>query len=139
MDKQKTAARSSRFNEPTSNTQRRTASAQSSTTRRPSGFGTAGRTVRSASAANESKKTAKAASAPIKESKPPRKEREPGKNRPVLRALLIIVIIAIIVSILMVLIFGGENTTYHQLPIIERESAVQFEPEETPISDTEGL
>ena len=68
-----------------------------------------------------------------------RKEREPGKNRPLLRILLAIIAIVVLGSLLMVLIFGGEDTTYHQMPVIEREFVAQFEPEATPIPGMEGL
>ena len=56
-----------------------------------------------------------------------------------LRVLICIVAAVVLVSVVMVLIFGGENTTYHQMPTIERESIAQFAPEETPIPGTEGL
>lgn len=110
---------------------------QNSTTRRPSGFGTAGQTRKvKPEPAPEPKKEAKIKT---KKEKRVRKEREPGKNRPILRILLGLVIVAVLVSVLMVLIFGGEDTTYHQMPTIERESIAQFEPEMTPVPDTEGL
>lgn len=111
---------------------------QNPNVRRPSGFGTAGQ-PRKAKPAPEPKKETKAKPAKPRKEKRVRKEREPGKNRPILRILLGIAAAAILVSVLMVLIFGGEDTTYHQMPTIERESIAQFEPEMTPIPGTEGL
>jgi len=139
MDKQKPTASTSRFSD-TANRSRtqaavRPSARQQESTRRPSGFGTTGQT-RKARPASEPVKAAK--EKPAKKKRIP-KEREPGKNRPVLRALLAIGLAAVLVSVLMVLIFGGEDTTYHQMPTIERESIAQFEPEETPIPGMEDL
>lgn len=142
MDKQKSTTQGSRFNQATDKTRSqaapRPASRQVDAARRPSGFGTAGQT-RKVKPEPEPKKAEKAKpEKPVKE-KPVPKEKEPGKNRPVLRALLVIVAVAVLVSLLMVLIFGGEDTTYHQMPTIERESIAHFEPEATPIPGVEGL
>ena len=128
MDKQKPDSRS--------NTAYRSPSRQASSARRPSGFGTAGQTKAKPSPEPEPKKAVKEK---VKKEKRVRKEREPGKNRLVLRILLVIIAVVVLVSLLMVLIFGGEDTTYHQMPTIERESIAQFEPEETPIAGMEGL
>lgn len=123
MDKQKSAAYSPR-----------PAARQAEPTRRPSGFGTTGQTRKKPAPAPEPQKATK----PAKEKKI-RKEREPGKNRPLLRILLAVIAVIVLVSVLMVLIFGGEDTTYHQMPTIEYESIAHFEPEATPIPGTEGL
>jgi len=142
MDKQKSTSYSSRFNEtanqPRSHTTARTSARQEDTVRRPSGFGTAGQTPK-AKPVPEPKKTAKPKpEKPVKE-KRTRKEQEPGKNRPVLRALLAIAAAVVLVSILMVLIFGGEDTTYHQMPTIEWETEASFAPDQTPMPGVEGL
>lgn len=138
MDKQKSTSYTSRFNETADAGRRQTATRpavrQAEPARRPSGFGTAGQTRKTKPAPEtEPPKAAK----PAKEKKI-RKEREPGRNRPILRILLALVVVAVLVSVLMVLIFGGEDTTYHQMPTIEYESIAHFEPEATPISGTEG-
>lgn len=143
MDKQKPDAYSSRFAESGrsgSSTAYRSPSRQTDIPRRPSGFGTAGQASKVKPAPEPEPKKAEK----IKKEKPEkvkrvREEREPGKNRPLLRILLAFIAVIILVCVLMVLIFGGEDTTYHQMPVIERESIAQFEPEETPIPGTEGL
>lgn len=143
MDKHKPASGGSRFNEnarpaPTAS---RPSARQADAARRPSGFGTAGQSHKSkplSSPEAEAKKTGKNKAEKAAKKKRVPKEREPGKNRPVLRVLLALLAAAVIVSILMVLIFGGEDTTYHQMPTIERESTADFEPEATPIPGTEG-
>ena len=113
---------------------------QNSSPRRPSGFGTTGqsRKVQPQHTPKPKKETNAKPEKPAKE-KRVRKERDPGKNRPILRILLALVFAAILVCVLMVIIFGGEDTTYHQMPTIERESISHFEPEMTPIPVTEGL
>ena len=131
MDKQRPDSYSSAY---------RTSSRQASTTRRPSGFGTAGQTSKTKNAPEpEEKKAEKVKPKKPRKEKRVRREREPGKNRPLLRILLVLIAVVVLVCLLMVLIFGGEDTTYHQMPTIERESIAQFEPEETPIPGTEGL
>ena len=133
MDKQKTDSYGS-------STAYRTSSRQTAATRRPSGFGTAGQASKVKPAPEpEPKKAKKAKKEKTKRERRIRKEREPGKNRPLLRILLALIAAAVLVCLLMVLIFGGEDTTYHQMPTIERESIAHFEPEETPLPGTEGL
>lgn len=123
-----------------SSTAYRTSARQASTARRPSGFGTAGQAPKAKPAPEpEPKKAGKLRKEKVKKEKRVRREREPGKNRPLLRILLVLIAAAVLVCLLMVLIFGGEDTTYHQMPTIERESIAHFEPEETPIPGVEGL
>ena len=77
-----------------------------------------------------------------KEEKRQKKEyigREPGKNRPVLRALLVVLAILLLAFIIIVIIFGGEDKTYHQMPVIERETIAEFAPEDSPMPGMEGL
>lgn len=144
MDKQKSASTASRFNAGTTANRQQTAARPASrpadNIRRPSGFGTAGQKRKAAPAPEpETKKASKIKPEKIKKEKRIREEHEPGKNRPLLRILLGIIAAVVLISLLMVLIFGGEDTTYHQMPTIEYESIAQFEPEATPIPGTEGL
>lgn len=144
MDKQKSTFSTSRFNEGTTanrqQTAARTASRPADNVRRPSGFGTAGQTRKVTPVPEpETKKARKVKPEKPKKEKRIREEREPGKNRPLLRILLGIIAAVVLVSLLMVLIFGGEDTTYHQMPTIEYESIAHFEPEATPVPGTEGL
>jgi len=143
MDRQKPDSHGSRFAEGAGSKRSsayRCLSAQANASRRPSGFGTAGQPAKAKPMPEpEPKKAAKAKIEKPKKEKRVRKEREPGKNRPVLRILLVIIAVAVLGSVLMVLIFGGEDTTYHQMPTIERESITHFEPEETPVTGVEGL
>lgn len=148
MDKQKPDSYNGRFGEKSGNGYShsgayRSSATQAGSTRRPSGFGTAGQTAKVKPAAQEDTKKA-GKPEKIKKEKPKkekriRKERDPGKKRPLLRILLSVIGIAVLVCVLMVLIFGGKDTTYHQMPTIERESIAHFEPEETPIPGMEGL
>ena len=138
MDKQRPDSYSGRFSE--GNAGYRTAPRQATAARRPSGFGTAGQTSRLKPAPeSEPKKTNRIKKEKAKKEKRIREERDPGKNRPLLRMLLVLITVVVLVCLLMVLIFGGEDTTYHQMPTIERESIAQFESEETPIPGMEEL
>lgn len=159
MDKQKPAAYTGRFgdaaqtNKVRASDAHRAMSKQPESVRRPSGFGTVGQPSRAKPTAkpepekkhffrlklfkNDGKKSG--------ESNRPRKrerrvrESEPGKNRPVLRTLAALVAVFVVMLAILLIVFGGDDKTYHQMPVIERESIAQFEPKATPAADTENL
>lgn len=97
---------------------------------RPSGFATAGQTSRA-------KPEIKLETKPRKKRRE-RRDRDPGRDRPLLRALLIAVAIVAVLLVALVAIFGGEDESYHQLPVIERRQEGSFTPEETPLPWMDG-
>lgn len=110
--------------------------------RKPSGFSTAGQTPR--------RKPAPKAAEPVpeekiktgKKSRKARKadtRREPREKKPRRGLKLLLgLIIFLLVALAMIMIFGNRGT-YHQMPIIERETEASFAPDQTPMPDTEGL
>lgn len=105
--------------------------------RRPTGFSAPTQPARSkkpAGKAEPEKKTGK----PKKEKKvrKPRPARE-KKNRRGLKVLFAILAMLVVLWLALLLIFGGEEKTIHQLPTIEREGVAAFTPEETPLPGTE--
>lgn len=159
MDKQKPAAYTGRFGDATQTNKVRASDAHRATprrpesVRRPSGFGTVGQSSRvKPTAKPESEKKhslrlklfksdGKKSDEPNRPSKRERivRESEPGKNRPVLRALAALVAVLVVMLAILLIVFGGDDKTYHQMPVIERESIAQFEPEATPAADMENL
>lgn len=144
MDKQKNNTRADR---PAGGSPGSFQPKRSSNARRPSGFGTAGQAPKAkpapeAPSKRELKEMRKLEKRAKKEEKRQKKEyigREPGKNRPVLRVLLAILAVLLLAFIIIVIIFGGEDKTYHQMPVIERESVAEFSPEESSAPGLEGL
>lgn len=110
------------------------------TSRRPSGFAVASVKGRGQNAASGAVKTGKSVqvTAGRKEKKPrPKKQARERMNHRRLKFVPVLLVVALILYLLFALIFGGQNRTVHQLPIVERESISEFAPEETPISGTE--
>lgn len=159
MDKQKPAAYTGRFSDAAQTSKSRVANADRPTPkqpegmRRPSGFGTVGQPSKVKTTEKpefekkhvlrwklfkaKDKKSAEP-NRPHKHERPLR-ESEPGKNRPVLRALALLGTVIIVMLAILLIVFGGDDKTYHQMPVIERESIAQFEPETTPVADMEAL
>lgn len=117
----------------------RTAGMSTQSGRRPSGFAPAAPEKRRTAARPT---TAKPASAKPAAAKAPRREKrqEPIRNKrtqrrrdlPLWQKLLLIGIPLLLVFIIViVLVFGGDDGTYHQLPKVERGSSSAFTPEET--------
>lgn len=119
----------------------------STQTRRPSGFSNVGQTHRSrpapAPAPQPEPEDKRAAKLRAKQEKRERKaqrklEKQAAGKRRWPKALLIILGVLMLLFVLFVIIFGGEDAAHHQMPTIERESAVgSYEPEETPLPGTE--
>ena len=117
-------------------TRPRTANAGAQSGRRPSGFApTAPEKRRAASA----KATKQAPKKPRRE-KPLRNKRTRAQRpMPLWTKLLMIGLPALILLIvILALIFGGGNTTYHQLPRVVRGSSSAFEPDETGATSEAG-
>ena len=70
-----------------------------------------------------------------KQEKAARAAENPRRHRP-LRAALIALAGAIVLLLALTLLFGGGGT-YHQLPIVERESVASFAPDATPVPGAE--
>ena len=147
MDKQKSNAYTGRFNgdagrSAADSVPRRPQGKTADAARRPSGFGTAGQAAKAKPEVKTEELSRKELRAKLKREKKEAKERigrEPGRDRPLLRALLIVLAVVLVLLVMMVIIFGGEDKTYHQMPVIERETTAEFEPDETPMPGTEGL
>ena len=110
------------------------------TPRKPSGFSAAGQDVRKKNApVKEEKQPEKKAKKPkkVKKEKKAKQTRE-KKSRRGLKALLCAVAAVLALLVIFVLIFGGDDKTYHQMPTVERISIAHFDPEETPLPGVEG-
>jgi len=149
MEKQKpqteAASYTGRFGDQTagrsrSNENRRTAPS-SSGPQRPSGFGTAGQPSKPRPTVQPEKSEPdkqKAKKTKKKNAVQDENKRGDRKKHPVLKALAIIAAVALIATIVLVILYGGEDQSYHQMPKIERESVASFDPEETPMPGTEA-
>ena len=108
----------------------RAAAAQAQTGHRPSGFAPA-EPAKKRPAPRPAPAKAQKPEAPKRE-KPVRNKRDQGKKPGFSWKLPLIVAGALIlIAIILVLIFGGRDKTYHQLPKVERGSSSAFTPEDT--------
>ena len=108
---------------------------------RPSGFAPAPAQKRRTEAKPAPSKTNKKLQTPEKQKKPLHNKRTQPKRSfaPWQKALLIGIPALIVLLIVFVLIFGGSDTTYHQLPIVERNGSSAFTPDETSVPDEANM
>ena len=139
----------SRFGSVTNNAPRRTAApartrvagANAQSGRRPSGFAPAAPERRRTPAKPAAAKPAAARTVKRPEHQEPIRNKRTQRRRelPLWQKLLLIGVPALLVFIVViVLIFGGDDGTYHQLPRVERGTSSAFEPEETSAPEGAG-
>lgn len=107
--------------------------------RKPSGFSSAGQTQRRKPAPKSAEPMPEEKSRKVRKAKKARTRREPGEKKPRRGLKLLLgVVVFLLIALVLIMIFGDRGT-YHQMPIIERQTEASFAPDQTPMPGTEGL